>query len=222
MLLRCANVIIIPCPGLLKYVRPKKSQKILIMPPGVGADECVIPKTNEIANKKNIAIYFGSMNRKGAIPMITELFSELDEWELHLIGLKEGEEIIENKNVKYRGVVSHDKLAEILSNADAILIPFPKNEYLDIAMPTKLAYALKSCKPVIVTKLKGITKHISVMGLEENVIYVEEWNLDNLKESLDEALKLNIDAEKTIEKLTPMAWEHRFTKVVNTFLTNFT
>lgn len=214
LLLKHADVIILPCPGLLDFFRPKKSQKILIMPPGVGEDELSVPQANKIENGKKIAIYFGSMKRKDAIQKIIELFSELKEWELHLIGHKEGEEIIEKKNVKYLGSVTHDKLADILSTADTILIPLPKNEYLDIAMPTKLAYALKSCRPVIVTKLKGISEHISLMGLEENVIYREEWDIDSLKEALNKALKLNIDAEKTIERLRPMAWELRFRKAI--------
>ena len=214
LLLKRADVIILPCPGLLDFFRPKKSQKILIMPPGVGASELFVPQTNKIDNGKKIAIYFGSMNRKGAIPKIIELFSELKEWELHLFGLKEGEEIIEKENVKYLGAVSHDKLAGILSNADTILIPLPKNRYLDIAMPTKLAYALKSCRPVIVTKLKGISEHVSMMGLEGNVIYVEEWNIDTLRDALQKAHNLNIDGEKTIERLRPMAWEPRFMKVI--------
>jgi len=214
LLLKHADIIILPCPGLLDFFRPKKSQKILIMPPGVGEDELFVPQTNKIDNGKKIAIYFGSMKRKGAIPKIIELFSELKEWELHLIGHKEGEEIIEKKNVKYLGAVRHDKLADILTNADTILIPLPKNEYLDIAMPTKLAYALKSGRPVIVTKLKGISEHVSLMGLEENVIYQEEWDIDSLKEVLNKSLKLKIDAEKTIERLRPTAWEPRFRKVV--------
>jgi len=218
LLLKRADVIILPCPGLLDFFRPKKNQKILIMPPGVGASELFVPPTNKMDDGKKIAIYFGSMNRKGAIPKIIELFSELKEWELHLIGLKEGEEIIEKENVKYLGIVGHDKLAGILSNADIILIPLPKNEYLDIAMPTKLAYALKSCRPVIATKLKGVSEYVSLIELEENVIYIEEWDINNLKNALNKALKLKIDAEKTIEKLRPVAWEPRFKKVVENAL----
>lgn len=218
-ILKRADVIILPCPGLLDYFRPKRSQKILIMPPGVGEDELFVPQTEKIDNGGKIAIYFGSMNRKGAIPKFIELFSELKDWELHLIGLKEGEEIIEKDNVKYRDAVNQDKLADIMSNAGTIIIPLPKNEYLDIAMPTKTAYALKSGKPVIVTKLKGISEHVSMMGLEENVIYVEEWDLSSLKDAVQKALKLKIDAEKTIERLRPMAWEPRFIKIVNIALT---
>jgi len=214
LLLNRASTIILAWPGLLDYFKPKKNQKILIMPPGVGEDELFMHPSGKTDKKNKIARYFGSMRRQGAIPSTMELFSKLKGWELHLIGLEEGEEILERKNVKYLGSVSHDKLAEILSDADAILIPYPKNDYLDKAMPIKLGYAFKSCKPVIATRLRGVSKYISAVGLEDNVIYVEEWNLGSLKEALDKAQNLSIDADKTIEKLKPMAWEPRFETAV--------
>ena len=216
ILLKRASTIVLPCPGLLEYFTPKKNQNVLIMVPGVGEDELFIPPPDKIDKRKKNAIYFGSMRRKDAIPMIIELFAEFEGWELHLIGPTEGEEITENENVKYLGSMSHAKLADVLSNADvdAVLIPYPKNDYLDKAMPIKLGYALKSCRPVIATKLRGVSEYISMIGLEENVIYVEEWNLDSLKDALDKAQSLNIDAEKTIKMLRHVAWEPRFEKVV--------
>jgi len=214
LLLHRANVIIFAWPRFLDYFTPKRGQKILIMVPGVDEDELSVPSSNNIEKGKKVALYFGSMRRKDAIPKIIELFSELKEWELHLIGLKEGEEIIEKENVKYLGAVNHDKLSDILSNADVALIPLPKNAYLDKSIPIKLGYVLKSCKPVIATRLKGISEYVSMVGLEENVIYVEEWNLDSLKEALQKAQNLNIDAAKTIEKLRSLAWEPRFEKTI--------
>jgi len=214
LLLKRASTIILVCPGLLDYFKPEKNQKIVIMPPGVGEDELFMYPSDKIDKKNKIALYFGSMRRQGAILSTMELFSKLKGWKLHLIGLEEGEEILERKNVKYLGSVSHDKLAEILSGADAILIPYPKNDYLDKSMPIKLGYAFKSCKPVITTILRGVSKYISTVGLEDNVIYVEEWNLSSLKEALDKAQNLNIDADKTIEKLKPMTWEPRFETAV--------
>lgn len=214
LLLHRANVIIFAWPRFLDYFTPKRGQKILIMAPGVEEDELSVPSSNNIEKGKKVAVYFGSMRRKDAIPKVIELFSELKEWELHLIGLKEGEEIIEKENVKYLGTVSHDKLSDILSNADVVLIPLPKNVYLDKSIPIKLGYALKLCKPIIVTKLKGISEYVSMVALEENVIYIEEWNLDTLKDALQKAQSLNINAEKTIERLRTMAWEPRFKRAV--------
>lgn len=216
LLLKRADVFIIPCPGLLDFFQPRRDQKVLVMVPGVGEDELIVPTFQEDLKEKKVktAIYFGSMQRKGAIPTIIGLFSELDGWELWLIGLKEGGEVAERENVKYLGAVSHDKLPNILGDADAIVIPLPKNEYLDKAMHIKLGYALKTCKPVIATELKGITEYVSMAGLEDNVIYLDEWNLDTLKDSLQRSQNLNINAEETIEKLIPLAWEPRFRNAI--------
>lgn len=216
LILKRANTIILPAPGLLDWFTPKKSQSVLMMVPGVGEDELSIHSSKNNAKNKKIktAIYFGSMRSRGIIPQIAELFSKLDGWELLLLGPKEGAKIEETENVKYIGVVSHDKLQSILNGVDVILIALPKREYFDKATPNKLAHALKSCKPVIATKLKGISSYVSMVGLEENVIYVEEWNLDNLKDALRKAQNLNINAEGTIEKLRPMAWEPRFRKAI--------
>lgn len=212
-LLQRADTIILSWPGLLNFFKSNKSKKILIMPPGVGEDELFTQPLNR-NNGKKIAFYFGSMMRKNFIPKIINLFSKLEGWELHLVGLMEGEEIVENDNVKYLGSVSHDKLNSILSVADVILIPLPKNDYLDKVMYMKSGYALRSCKPLIATKLRGISEYISMVGLEDNVVYMEEWNLNNLKEALQESQNINIDPEKTIEKLRCMAWEPRFKKAI--------
>ena len=214
LLLKRASAIILAWPRLLDYFTPKKEQKVVIMVPGVGEDELFVHPSNKIAKGKKIALYFGSMRRKDAIPKIIKLFSGLKGWELHLIGLKEGVEIAEIENVTYLGSVSHDKLADIICDADVILVPYPKNEYLDRVIPIKLGYILKSCKPIITTKLEGISDYISMLGLEENVIYMDEWSLDSLGKALEKSQHLDIDAEKTIERLKQMAWEPRFEKAV--------
>ena len=214
LLLKRANVIILPSPGLLNYFKPRKNQKVIIMPPGVGEDELSIPPPRNVRKNIKTAIYFGSMRRKGIIPEIIKLFSALDEWELLLVGQKEGAKIEETKNVKYLGVVSHEDLNAILECADVVLIPLPKREYFNIAMHMKLGYALKSCKPVITTKLRGILEYMSLTGLEKNVIYVEKWDLDSLKEALQKALNLNINADETIKRLRTLTWEPRFRKAI--------
>ena len=224
LLISRANVVILPSPGTLDYFRRKnldyfrreKSQKVIIMVPGVGEDEVFIPSLLNEGKEKKIktVVYFGSIRRKEIIPLIIELFSELEGWELLLVGQTYGVTIEERENVRYRGVVSHDKLQAILDGADVILIPDPKKDYPEKGIAIKIGYALKYCKPVIATKLKGISDYVSMIGLKENVIYVEEWNLDSLKDALQKASSLNINAEKTIERLRAMAWEPRFRKAI--------
>ena len=214
LLIKRAHTIILAWPGMLDYFTPDKKQKLLIMVPGVGEDELFPHLANKKNNGKKIALYFGSMMRKGMIPWISQLFSELKGWELHLIGQKGDEEIVEKENVKYTGSVSHDKLFEIICNADLILIPNPKNDYMDRFIPMKAAYTLLSCKPVIATRLEGLSEYISMVGLEENVVYLDDWNPESLKGALQKAENIEINIEKTIEKLRPLSWEPRFNKAI--------
>ncbi len=213
LLLRRANVIILAWPKLLDYFEPNKNQKIQIMPPGVDEDDnsTFTPAKD---NVKKTAVYFGSMRRKGIIPKIIELFFELKDWELQLIGPKEGEEIFEKENVKYMGSISHNKLMDIVSKADVVLIPLLRNEYTDKFIPIKIGYVLKTCKPVIVTKLEGISEFVSMCGLDDNVIYMNEWNADTLKKALQKAESIDIDTNKTFDRLETLVWEPRFKKAV--------
>jgi len=222
LLINRANVIILPAPGVLDYFRQRKKQKVIIMVPGVGEDELFIPPLKKKMKNKKTATYFGSIRRKDIIHRTIELFTALDDWELLLIGQKEGAKIEEKENVKYLGIISHDKLQAILDDSDVILIPDVyinedhaiEKDYSERGIPIKLGYALKSCKPVITTKLRGILEYMPLTGLEKNVIYVEKWDLDSLKEALQKALNLNINADETIKRLRTLTWEPRFRKAV--------
>ncbi|HWR26686.1 MAG TPA: glycosyltransferase [candidate division Zixibacteria bacterium] len=214
LLIKRSYAIILAWPRMLDYFKPGRNQQLLIMVPGVGEDELITHLSNKNKNSRKIALYFGGMRRKGMIPWISELFSELNEWELHLVGLKEKEEILERENVKYTGSVSHNKLFDIICNVDLVLIPNPKNDYMDRFIPMKAAYTLLSCKPVIASRLRGLSEYISMVGLEDNVIYLDDWNRDSLKEALEKAENIKIDVEKTIEKLRPLSWEPRFKKAI--------
>ena len=209
-----AHAIILAWPKMLDYFTPTEKQNLFIMVPGVGEDELFEYPSNKKDNGRKIALYFGGMKRKGMIPWIMELFSEIEGWELHLVGLKEEEEIAERENIRYTGPVRHDKLFDIMRNADLILIPNPRNDYMDRQIPMKVAYTLLSCKPVISTRLQGLSEYISMLGLQGNVIYLDDWNHDTLKEALLKAEKVKIDSGKTIEKLRPLSWEPRFRKAI--------
>lgn len=214
LLISRGNIIILSWPGMLDFFKPGKKQKLLNMVPGVGEDEIFLHLPTKKNNGRKIALYFGSMRRKGMIPCIADLFSELKEWELHLIGLKEGEEIVERENVRYTGSVSHDKIFDIMGNADIILVPNPKNDYTNRLIPMKAGYALTSCKPLIASRLRGFSEYVSMVGLEENVIYLDDWNPDSLKEALKKAENIKIDVDKTLDKVRQLSWEPRFKKAI--------
>ena len=53
-----------------------------------------------------------------------------------------------------------------------------------------------------------------MVGLEENVVYLDDWNPESLKGALKKAENIKIDVKNTIEKLRPLSWEPRFNKVI--------
>lgn len=221
ILLLCSSYIIVAAPGILNYFKPLKWHCVVIMPPGVSTSELRFPDLNKTRkSNKKIAVYFGSMKRNKAIPTIISIFSKLNDWELHLFGPLDGEEIVQSTTVKYFGQTDHNSLKKKLENADVILIPYPNNEYLNICMPMKLGSALVCCKPIISTNLQGISEYVSYVGLNENVIYINEWNEDNVIKALKESERLSIDKEITLDKMNKMAWEPRFSELIEIISNN--
>ena len=53
-----------------------------------------------------------------------------------------------------------------------------------------------------------------MLGLENNVVYLDSWDKDSLKKSLNVAENIHINIDDTIEKLRPVNWEPRFEKVI--------
>lgn len=218
-----ADILIIPSPGFLCYFVKNKKQKVIIMAPGLGEDDLSIPllKSDSKSVKIKECIDFGSIRKKGIIPNIIKSFSGMKDFKLTLIGQKEGAKIEESENVMYLGTLSHPQVLKILDETDIILISLPKNEYINRTMQIRLAYALKPCKPVIASNLWGIVEYLSMVGLKENVILLDDWNTENIREALHKAQRLHIDAEKTIEKLRKMAWEPRFEKVIEEIILKY-
>lgn len=221
ILLYCSSHIIIAAPGMLNYFKPLKNQHIIVMPPGVSNSELILPNLGKNCQRsKKVAVYFGSMKRNKAIPNLINIFLKLKDWELHLFGPLEGEKIIQSSSVKYFGQMDPDSLKENLENSDVILIPYPCNDYLHICMPMKLGSALACCKPVIATRLQGISEYISYLGLNENVVYINEWNESNVLKALKKTERLSIDKDITLEKMNKMAWEPRFSELIGIISSN--
>lgn len=221
VLIYYSNIIIIAAPNLLDYFECPKNKHIVIMPPGVGNDELNLPRiTADPKKKRKVAIYFGSMKRGTSIPDMVRIFSKIREWELHLIGPSDGEEIVQSNNIKYFGQMDHESLIYNLRDADVVLIPYPVNDYLNICMPMKLGSALACCKPIITTRLNGISQYISYVDLNENAIYIDEWDETNVLKALKDAENLSIDEKDTLEKMNKMVWEPRFMKLIKTLPNN--
>ncbi|MCQ1535488.1 glycosyltransferase [Methanosarcina sp. KYL-1] len=221
LLIYCSHNIIIAAPGLTNYFKSLKNKHLIVMPPGIGKDELSISPTSiKCENNKKIAVYFGSMKRGKAIPEIINIFSNFSNWELHLVGPSDGEEIAQSNNVKYLGQMDHENLIHKLRDVDVILIPYPTNDYFEICMPMKLGSALASCKPIISTQLEGISEYASYVDLNDNIMYIDKWDESNLSDALNNIQSFSIDKNTTLDKMTKMAWEQRFSELIKIVTSN--
>jgi hypothetical protein len=219
LLLKRANVIILAWPGLLNFFNPAIHQKVIVMAPGIEVESLCETSCYEKGSRKK-ALYFGGMKRKDIIPHVCSVFSKLDDWNLHLVGLKEGESIFSSSNIKYIGLFPHAELNALFHSYDVILIPLPVNKYTEYILPMKTCYALGSCRPVIMSKLPGLTKYIMDLGLSSNVIFVDNWDDSSINVALAKSLDIKIDCERTREILARLDWSRRFDEVITLISNN--
>ena len=215
-----SNPLIFATPTLMEYFK-LSGQKKFVMPPGIGEDEIKIIKDN-VSNEKKVgckkkALYFGSMMRSGAIEHLKETFSMMSNWELVLVGPLEGLKFPDDhypNNVIYLGQKNHKEILSLFHEVDVILIPYPQNEYLNMSMPIKLGYAFSSCKPIISVPLKGIKDYTSLVELENNIYYINNFfDSKKLFSLLEKATSKPIDKEYTLHQMSNMIWEKRFGEI---------
>ena len=58
-------------------------------------------------------------------------------------------------------------------------------------------------------KLHCIEKYLKFVGLESNVIFVEDWSITQIEEALKKAETYTINVQETLNKLELMSWECR-------------
>ncbi len=215
ILFKLAKFLVLCAPDLENYFSKKKDTILIVMPPGVSQKDIIIASAQNVNKRKKVAIYFGSMKRGDSISSLTNIFTNINTWELYLVGPLDAEPLQDSKNIKYLGQLNHDKSLDLLYHSDVILIPYPDTEYFNLCMPIKLGYSLISCKPIIASNLDGIKKYINYVGLTENIIYIEKWDENTLKEALEKSASINIDKHNTLEKMSLLIWEKRFQKLID-------
>lgn len=211
-----ANVVISTSPYFFEYMRLTTDNRI-VFPPGV----CIEDWSTSSFKKDNkdgtsILLYAGSLDRGGMITKLSNMFNNIENWHFWIAG--EGhEKINESRNVKYFGLLPKIKLRELYEKADAIIIPYPDLEYYNIVMPLKTGEIIASGKPIITLRLKGIESYIKFIGINNNIIFVDDWSEFELLKALKKA-KLMKHEKKVVfhEKLLDYTWENRTKRLINT------
>ena len=168
-----ADVIVLAVPDFINYINPRTSN-IVVFPSGVCEGQLKeIPPLLKADDVGRIITYAGSLDRSGMIDKISSMFSRIKGWQFWIAGGR-SVPIFEHENTKYFGELSYFQVQRFHRNADAVMVPYPKKEYYMICIPLKMGEILSSCKPVISMRLPSIEKYLRYVGLEDNVIFVDE------------------------------------------------
>lgn len=215
MIVKLADVIILSVPEFRNFI-DVSTENIIPFLPGVSQKSLKKISDNDTTrrNRKHVLLYAGSLDRGGMIQKIINFFDGIEDWEFWIVGKKEQEQIKINSNTKYLGFMAHSDVLNLYQKADATIVPYPRGGYFDICIPLKIGEVLSSCKPVISTKLPLLSKYVKKIGLEDNMIYINEWTIENFKSSLNIAKKKSISRQNTLEKLEKISWDQKTVQLV--------
>ena len=156
---------------------------------------------NKIENKyKNkVCLYAGGLYAKYGVKSLIDAFLELEnkDTELHLYGAGELEEEIKKINdrrIKYFGVVSNEKVVQEELKATLLVNPrYTNQEYTKYSFPSKNMEYMASGTPILTTKLPGMPEEYY-----KYIFLIEDESKNGMKKSL--AKILNLPREVLYEK----------------------
>lgn len=140
---------------MAEYYNYKNEYKII-----EGISNPIVAKDNQ--QDRNIFMYFGTIDLLNGIDCLVECFSERFDLELYIYGDGLYREQLENKisnfkNIKYKGLISQEKLFDELVKAKFLLNPRRiDNNIVEYSFPSKLMEYMSSKIPIITTKLPCI------------------------------------------------------------------
>lgn len=140
---------------------------------------------------KKIFMYAGGLYEKYGVKDLIQAFIKLKnkDVELHLYGSGDLEQFInsvEDKRIKFFGVVENDKIIEAEEKATLLINPrFTNEEYTKYSFPSKNMEYMSSGTPVLTTKLPGMP-----MEYYDYIYTIDEENQDGIYMKLKEILAL--------------------------------
>lgn len=149
---------------------------------------------NLLDNLKNKAIYSGTLNKGRDIEKLINIFNDIQNWNLILIG-SNGEWLSEEilpPNVYYLGNFVENVAHRIVSKCDLGLLPYDSSKfYYNICYPTKVPFYLAAGVPILSVPLRELQSY----KYDNSIVFlsIENWNkyLNNLKLFYSHSLKIN-------------------------------
>lgn len=153
--------------------------------------------------KKKVIMYAGGLNEKYGVLNLVKAFNLIDSngYELWLYGVGDALERIlefaeENKNIKYKGMVSNEEIVMLEKQATLLVNPRPtKEEYTKYSFPSKNLEYMLSGTPLLTTKLPAMPKEYY-----DYIYMFENDDVDSIKKTLENVIK--ISEKNLVEKGT--------------------
>jgi len=157
--------------------------------------------------KRELGLYFGRFDEWAGTNILREIGVILEQKRPNTRLLLVGGGHKETKfpsNTLLINEIPHDRVPEMISVADVVLVPFPENEVSHAASPLKLFEALAMGKPIVASRVSGVREVIvdGHDGLLVDPDKPEEW-VDAVEAVLDSRklqTKLSTNAQKCVEK----------------------
>ena len=111
-----------------------------------------------------------------------------------------------NEVIKYYGLISLDKIAEIIPECDIGIIPNRLGPFTQINFPTRIFEYLHMKKPVVVPRTQGINDYFN----EEAIFYFDAGNAENLANVIFNIYSDRAKAVEVVNKGYEIYQKHRW------------
>ena len=134
---------------------------------------------------KFVIMYAGGLYEKYGLKVLVEAIKQIKNNNIYLniYGSGELEEYlkeIDDRRVKYFGVLSNDDILKKENEADLLINPrFSDSEYVKYSFPSKIIEYMYSGTPVLTTKLAGIPKEY-----DDYLMYIDDENAEGIRKKI--------------------------------------
>lgn len=215
-LIRNSQRVIAPTRFIKKYAMllGLPESEMAVIPNGVDAEKFHPRKFNVPQlrfrlglRSEKLCVYCGRLDEWAGINIIEKICHAARTKKLNVKFLLVGdgaEKLAYKENIIFWGEAPHEKIPDILTTADVILIPFPDNEVSHAASPLKLFEGMAMQKPVIASKVSGIEEIIldGENGFLADPDNINEWveKMEMVLNSEKLAAKMGQSARRTVEE----------------------
>ena len=207
----------------LKKLYGIKNNKFMILHDGTDPKNF---KKGKKIKKIKTAAYIGSFYKGRGIELILKLAKHFYKINFSLYGKNDGTILNNIKNVKIFKHIEYNKVPNILSKSDILLMPYSNDVSINAnnlntanyCSPLKMFDYLASGRIIISSKLDGICE---VLKHKNNSIVVNKYNYQNWKKAINDLLENKFHISKicknSLSTSKKYSWKNRVNKIIKEY-----